>query len=51
MTEQSLTWFNDQFTVKIADKFNHVRITLFRTTKKFSLPGTIFLLFIKIVSY
>ena len=36
MTEQSLTWFNDQFTVKIADKFNHVHITLSRIMKKFS---------------
>jgi hypothetical protein len=24
LTDQSLVWFNDQFSVKIADKFNHV---------------------------
>jgi hypothetical protein len=36
LTDQSLIWFNDQFLVKIADKFNHVHFLSHRTTKKYS---------------
>ena len=27
LADQSLTWFSSQFSVKLADKFNHVQIT------------------------
>jgi hypothetical protein len=40
LSERSLVWFNEQFSVKLANKFNHVRIELFRTTNRSSLLGT-----------
>lgn len=42
LTDQSLIWFSEQFSVKLADKFNHVRLCLFRIMKKSSSLGTIY---------
>jgi hypothetical protein len=31
LADQSLSWFSEQFSVKLADKFNHVSPIIFRT--------------------
>lgn len=36
LTEQSLSWLSEQFSVKLADKFNHVSKKIFRTISKYS---------------
>ena len=40
MVDQSLTWFAGQFSVRLADKFNHVILFIFRTMKNFLLSGS-----------
>lgn len=51
LTEQNLIWFNDQFAVKLADKFNHVSIHRLRITNRCLLLGTTSSPSTKIVSY
>jgi hypothetical protein len=36
LTEQSLSWLGEQFSVKLADKFNHVSEKIFRIISKYS---------------
>lgn len=47
LTNKSLHWYTNQYNVKLADRYNHVHIFPFRTTKKFILPAIASLGFIK----
>ena len=42
LADQSLTWFSEQFSVKVADKFNHVKLLIVRIMRRSLLLGTIY---------
>lgn len=40
LTNKSLTWYSNQYNVKLADRYNHVLTVTFRITNKFTSPVT-----------
>lgn len=41
LTNKRLSWYSNEYSVKLADKYNHVCLLIFRTMRKYSSPATL----------
>ena len=51
LLKKRISWFASEYSVKIADRFNHVLFLRCRITRKFSLPATVSWESIKTLSF